>query len=267
MNILINRFQSAFDEIRAEESLKDMTKEYLKKEIQKRSTKKNHILFKRYSMMFASVVLFFLVGLSSYYFYFTPNAYIDFDVNPSVEIVLNRFEKVIDSYAYNTEGEMILQKADIQYKDYKKAIGMLVDMMVQDGYAQENELISVTLQSKDERKENQILAAIESTVREHHHTVQLECYSIGGYVAHSAHQVNVSPAKYLAIQELMEVDPTATVESCRNHSIGEIRELTKEHGAHHAAVSETEESVVPEEETSSEEVTSSWNGHHGGHHH
>jgi hypothetical protein len=49
-----------------------------------------------------------------------------------------------------------------------------------------------------------------------------------------AHEQNISPAKYLAILELRTLDPTATVDACRERSIGEIRELTQEHaGDHH----------------------------------
>ncbi|MDR1616105.1 MAG: hypothetical protein LBR98_03750 [Syntrophomonadaceae bacterium] len=34
---------------------------------------------------------------------------------------------------------------------------------------------------------------------------------------------------------MQKVDPTATLESCRDHSIGEIRELTQEHAdSHHS---------------------------------
>lgn len=234
MNILTNPLKSAFDEIQAEESLKAKTKKFLEKEIQKRNTKKNRIPFRRYSVMFASIILLFFVSFFSYHLYFTPSAYIDLDVNPSIEIVLNRFERVIDSYAYNLEGRTILQKANIQYKDYKKAIGILVDTMVQDGYAQKDSFFSITLQSENEKKENQILSGIESTVRKHHDTAQLECFSISGYVVDMAHQFNLSPAKYLAIQELIEVEPTITIESCRNHSIVELKELTKKHANRHS---------------------------------
>ena len=48
-----------------------------------------------------------------------------------------------------------------------------------------------------------------------------------------AHDHNLSPAKYLAITQLQEVDPSASYDRCAEHSISEIKELTKEHWRHH----------------------------------
>lgn len=258
----MDELKKAFDGIRAEDRLKSSTAEFLEKEMRRRSLKQNRTAFRRFSVAFASAAVLFFSGMFAYRLYFTPFTYIDVDVNPSIEVILNRFDRVIDTYAYNADGEVILGKADIRNKNYNEAICILFDVIAQDGYALDDSLISVTLQTERQEKESIMLSDIESTVRQHHGTARLECFTIGGHVRDAAHCLNLSPAKYLAIQDLLNVDPTATVDSCRNHTIGELKELTEHHsGSHHDAAAEG--SMASE----TEEVTGGEGGHHDGGHH
>ncbi len=67
----------------------------------------------------------------------------------------------------------------------------------------------------------------------HHIAAFTEVYPITVKVKGYACENHVSPAKYLAISELQQADPTATSEDCVDHTIGELRQLTVEHGGMH----------------------------------
>lgn len=263
----MDELKKVFDGIRAEDGLKTATAEFLEQEIRRRGPKQKHFPFRRFSVAFASVAVVLFSGMFTYRLYFTPVTYIDVDVNPSIEIILNHFDRVIDTYAYNADGEAILGKTDLRHKDYNEAIEILFDAIAQNGYALEDGLISVTLQSKGREKENAMLSHIESTVREHHGTAQIECFPIGGHVRDAAHCLNLSPAKYLAIQDLINVDPTATVDGCREHTIGELKELTEHHsdGHHDAVAGEADGSGA--QGALAEEGGHHRSGHHGSGHH
>ena len=56
----------------------------------------------------------------------------------------------------------------------------------------------------------------------------MEVYAVSKRLKKKSHHLNVTPAKYLAIKELQKVDQTATVEKCRDHSISEIKDYTKQ---------------------------------------
>jgi RNA polymerase sigma-70 factor (ECF subfamily) len=172
----------------------------------------------------ASVAVIFFMGA---FLYFTPRAYVDIDVNPSVAVVLNRFDRVIKSYAHNADGAGILSGVNIKHKAYGEAVTLLIDEMVRNKYAPANSLISISLQA-DEKKETLLLSTIKTTVRQCHRTAQIDAFIIGSEIRDAAYAMNLSPAKYLAIQKLLEVDATATVEGCRNRSIGEIKQRTAE---------------------------------------
>jgi hypothetical protein len=258
----MNKLKDAFEAIRAEDALKASTTRFLQAEIQKAAAKKRPAGIRTAIASAACVVLIFF-GVLSYNSYFTVTAFLDFDINPSIELSVNRFGRVIEAYAYNGEGEQILSEANLKHKTYQDATRLIVDAAVGGGYLRDEAMISVTLQTDNTSKESQMLMSVESSmaaaVSEHHIAPQAEIFPVSAEMRNEAHGQNISPAKYLAILELQKIDPAATVDSCRDHSIGEIRELTREH---HGSTGETEsgEQQVPGEADSDM-------GHHGDDHH
>lgn len=234
---MTNDLKDIFDTIHAEEKLKGDTLRYLQVKIYKR--KHRHTLVRRFTYAAAAALIF--AGIFSYNLYFTPSAYIDVDVNPSIELSINRFDRVIDTHAYNSDGSEILTAVDITHKDYRDAVNILFTSLTQKGYSGTESYISLTLPISDSEKESVMLANIQSTVLQHHTVANVDTFSIDSHVRDAAHDLNLSPAKYLAIQELIKVNPNITIDSCRNHSIGEIHEMTNEHSGYHDHTSEKHE--------------------------
>lgn len=249
---MADNIKKAFDGIRAEETLKANTLLYLQSEMQKRESVRVRNPVRRFAVALASIAVIIFSGVFSYNLYFSPNAYIDVDVNPSVELVLNRFNRVIDAHAYNEDGEHVLAGLSLRHKSYNDALIALIYAINQNGYIKDDGLVSVTLQA--DGKETELLSGIQTSVAnyltEYHHGTQIDVFSVNGETRSQAAKQGVSPAKYLAIQELIEVDPTATVDSCRSHSISEIKQLTREHaGNHHGYAGNNSESVGGSDDT------------------
>lgn len=277
-----DKLKTAFDVIRAEESLKANTTLFLQKEILKRGEKKERAVLKKYAVAFASCLMLLLSGVFAYNVYFTPAAYVDVDVNPSIELTLNRFDRVIDARAYNDDGQYIISGVSIKHSGYDDALVALMEAMTEQGYFQDGGLVSVTLQTDDKSKETALLAdiqtGVESYLSEHSQTASLDVFPVSGETRTHSHEAGVSPAKYIAIQELIEADPTASVESCRENTIGEIRRMTQEHGNHHGNngnSSEIDDNGYLDDETddsvgdtqgSNQPNQHNGGGHHGGGH-
>jgi hypothetical protein len=226
---------------------------------------------------FASVAcaLLLFLGAVFYHGYFTATAFLDFDVNPFVELSVNRFGRVIKARAYNGDGEKILAELSLKHKSYRDATRLIVDAAVTGGYLRNEVLLSVTVQTSDAGMESQMLMGVEFgvalAVSGRHITLRTEVFPVSAGVRTEAHQQDISPAKYLAILELREVDPTATLESCRDHSIGEIRKLAQEHaGSRHggnANGTDDESGGDTAESNGSPQGGGSTDaGHHGGGH-
>lgn len=224
--------KNAFDDIRVEEQLKRNTLAFLKGSIQSPPQKKRGLGFRRFSVGLACLLLLTFAGAFSYNSYFTETIYVDVDINPSMELTINRFDRIIGVYAYNKEGEDLLSKLNLMHQPYEKAVTMLTEAAIQNGFLIDGGLISVTFQSDKDDDEGMILKTLETNIvsiaREHHALVQVDVFSVNNITRESAHGKNMSPARYIAVMELQEVDPTATIEGCRNHTLMEIRTRIQE---------------------------------------
>jgi len=230
---MTDNLKTAFGSIHAEDELKSKTLSFLQNEIMKRSASKKKEAFRKFSVAIASVAVLFLSGVFSYNLYFTPIAYVDLDVNPSLELTLNRFNRVIESSPYNDDGAVILLNVNVRHKTYDEAIQALLDEMIKQGHLAQDGLVSVTVQTNDNAVEQRLLESLQTTVSthltSHHSAAATDLFAISDDVRHHAQDHNVSPAMYLVITELQSVDPSATFEGCMNKSISQIRQLTQGH--------------------------------------
>ncbi len=67
-----------------------------------------------------------MAGFGCYHMYFTPVSAVSLDVNPSVELNINRFDKVVSVEAYNDEGEELVNSENVKYMDYSSALEKLM---------------------------------------------------------------------------------------------------------------------------------------------
>ena len=119
-----NRLKETFDKIQAEEKLKDSTRQYLFEKT-RGYTKGSAFPYKKFIV---SMVCFIVVLLCSggYLFYFTPVSAISIDVNPSVELGVNRFDKVISVEGRNEDGCKLAASLDIKFLNYADAFDKML---------------------------------------------------------------------------------------------------------------------------------------------
>ena len=91
------------------------------------------------------------------------------DVNPSVEISVNRNDKVLDVAPINEDGGKILTDADYSDAELSEVVDEVITSMVQNGYLEnENNSVLVTVQNENEEKADElgqtVAAEIESTL-------------------------------------------------------------------------------------------------------
>jgi hypothetical protein len=237
---LANELRSALNKIRAEDALKRKTSEFLRAEIAKRE--RGDSRFRPRLAAVCAIALFCMIG--GFSVYFTPAAYIDFDVNPSVGLAVNRLGIVIAAAAYNDDGTSVLQNVKVKNKTYGEAAKTLMDAFISGGYLSENGLVSATVQTKGKDYENNLLdtltAVVNLSLANHHISAETDLFPVDAELMSAAHGHRLTPAKYLAITELQAVDPTATFEGCAEHDIGEIRGLINAHDGEHHSEDNTE---------------------------
>ena len=117
------RIKEAFEQVQAESGLKDRTKAYVSRKTgsyRRAGTAKYKVL----ASAFACVALLLFGG---YWLYFTPTVEISIDVNPSIELGVNRFNRIVSLESYNEDGQALLDSLDIRFTEYSDAVTQIIE--------------------------------------------------------------------------------------------------------------------------------------------
>lgn len=234
-----NRIKRAFDQIRAEETLKNSTKDYLRQEMQHCS---KHTAFSyRYVLCAAACFFFVLLGLGGCYMYFTPVSVISIDINPSVEWGINRFDKIVSVKNYNEDGKELSDSLNVAYKDYSEALSLLVENPVVENYLSRDEYLSVTIVGKNSSRKNEMLETVRSCISE---IKNAHCSSADYSQLEAAHETGLSCGKYKAYLILKSLDPNITPQDIQQMTMKEIKNRIDTLSGENSG--ETAPSVFPE---------------------
>lgn len=110
---------------------------------------------KRKIAIITSVVFLVVAGGSTgaYAYYKTPVSYLSLDINPSVELGVNAFDKVVEGTGYNADGERILEGIDVEGSNVTEAVKTLITSATDNGYIEEDPTATVD-QYKDSSVKN-----------------------------------------------------------------------------------------------------------------
>lgn len=245
-------WNNAFDQIRASEKLKTDTAAYLKREMEKRGRKKQ-IPF-GYAAALCSVVLVAFLGMAGFRFYQTPVSYISIDMNPSVELSLNRLNMVVGvkSY-YDGEASEADHLQNLKNKVYTKAIRMLLNSEVFQTSMKPDSLLTFTIVA-DLDEEEDLFSGIQTSSKDAGCESQYRCTDAA--TVEEAQNTGLSFGKYMTYEELAQYEPSLSVEDCQHMSMSELQGKINSH-AHGES---TEEGTLEDGGTESE-------GNHEGHGH
>ena len=122
---------------------------------------KNFNIFSRSFMGVAAAACILLVagiiGVPYYGNNFVPDSHVDIDVNPGVEIVTNKKNKVLNVQSTNKDGADVIDNMDLKNTELKVAVNALIGSMVQKGYIVNNNTgILVTVRNDNPEKANKV---------------------------------------------------------------------------------------------------------------
>lgn len=223
---MANRIQDAFHTIKANEEMKTSTVQFLQSERQKRTADRVRSAFYRQAAA-ACAVLFLVTGISGYRILQTPVSYVSIDVNPSVELALNRLDRVISATAYNEESRFVLAGLSVNGKTYMEAIDMILESEAMSVYLTNKAELVFTVAAGNGNKENQLRAGIADCSGCVKHGGQSLGADIG--IVAEAHEKGLSTGKYSAYLQLVQYDHTVTVDACRQMTMSELRGLINQH--------------------------------------
>lgn len=245
---MTNKIQNAFDNVKADSRLIESTKQAMARERRKRGK----LLYRpgfQGALAAVCMALFLAAGFGGYSWLRTPIAYVSIDVNPSIDLALNRFDRVLSATAYNAEAEEILADLSVKGKKYTEAIDLIVKSEDMKPYLTKDAELVLTVAADDGRKEK-----LQEGIK--------NCYDEIGYkgegvsadmkTVSEAHDHGLSVGKYHAWQQLSQYDDSVTPEDCKEMSMSEIHGRIKEHMHGSESDHEQKNSRKPEHEQQQE---------------
>ncbi len=154
---------------------------------------------------------------------------ITLDINPSVEINLNRFERVKIIKALNDDAKEIVDN-NIKGKSLEESLDIITDNLIKKGYAREEELLEVILYTNGNISNKQIEEKLAKTFREKR--IESEYIIIDKITNEDkelAKKYNISPAKVSYIKTIAKENENVSFENLASKPTNELKE-TKETG-------------------------------------
>ena len=213
-----DRLKEAFARVQAEEGLKNRTREFLEKKT-RGYTRPAAPRYYGYAAACACLLLVLLVGRWSY---FTPTAEISIDINPSVELGVNRFDQVIWVKGFNEDGQALSETLNVRFRSYTDAIREILANDKIAAMLSKDEIMTIAVTGRDEARSSRMLLEVEACTAEQKNTY---CYFAPPEEAAAAHGMGLSCGRYRAFLAVQALDPRITPDMVRGMTMREIRQL------------------------------------------
>lgn len=211
---------------------------------------------------------------------------IGIDVNPSVELSVNKRNKVLSAKALNEDARVIIEQMDLKGVDLNVAVNAVIGAMVTNGYITDSDnAILVTVANDSVKKAKNLRSAVVSDIKMALREQQLEAVVYDQQVIEEdqvkgfASEYGISYGKAYFLKELMDQNPTLTLEDIkelaslnmeqiarviteRAYAVGGKTEVTEEEtdmstkASTAFAVTDSTEEMVTNQETTSVQASS-----------
>ena len=154
-----------------------------------------------------------------------PVAYVGIDVNPSVELTLNRFDIVVGTHALNDDGQQALDEAPCMWRPFDDAARELDGAMR--AIAGEGAVVEVSIDCDNENRYAALAAQSNDCFARNG---EAHCNRTSAEERQAAHDSGMGVAKYRAYQALQEAGVEISTEECASMSMRELRDLLAKNG-------------------------------------
>lgn len=208
--------------------------------IEKGMKKKFNIFGKGFVGVAAAACVLFAVGVVGVPYYgnnYVPDSHVDIDVNPGVEIVTNKKNKVLEVQSTNQDGAAVIDGMNLKNTELKVAVNALIGSMVQKGYIQnDNTGILVTVRNDNEDKANKVKAEVLNDINTALLTNSVQATVINQTVKTTvdakkfAAENNISIGKAVFVLNLAAKDGSLDAKELAKMKVSEIASLVVQKG-------------------------------------
>lgn len=170
----------------------------------------------------AACLLVAILGFSGWQLYQQPVAYVGLDINPSLELAVNRFDCVVTATAINDDGRTVLEQVSLVGMSYEEAFDCLMESEAMAPYLSDDSFVEVSITSQDDSLAEVLQAQSNSLLA--HCTSQSACHRADEETRAAAAAAGMGVGRYRAAQELVELDDSLTLGDCAHMTMRELHD-------------------------------------------
>ena len=218
------------ENVKADPALKQSTIQFLEGKRKKKQPMFSYVPIGKTVAAVCAMVLI-LIGIGGYFWLLTPVSYVSIDINPSMELALNRLDRVVSVTSYNPQGDELIKNLHLKGKKYIQAIYMITENDRLKQYLQLEEELVLTVAADSSK--TALKAGVEQCCSHIGHGTR--SVSVDVEVAQKAHDNGLSVGKYSAYLQLSQYDDSVTIDQCKKMSMAQIHSqiIEHEHGTGH----------------------------------
>lgn len=192
---------------------------------------------KKLASMAASIILVVFIGLGVYAWK-NPVQYINIDINPSIELSVNCFNRIVSINSLNDEGWRIIRAVSLKADTYESGIRKIISSAKELGYIHEEGDILISISSNDKSLIERTQANILEKVTER---VEVMTFDKKEYIMSA--QNGMSPGKRTIIEKVLESGAYATEDDLMDEPVKELIKKWNENKSKLSASGKKEENI------------------------
>ncbi len=183
----------------------------------------------------AILILLVLVVFTIYAFMYKKNTnYVTIDINPSIEFVLNKNDKVIDVVALDEDADILIVELDLIGLSYKDALNSLISASILTGFidefSYENSILVAAYSNKEEESERLTDLTI-SKINEYLENKEVYAVVLSNGLSDQMKEetvmLKISNSKMLFVQKAIDLDKSLSKTELVDMSLVEIQKKIK----------------------------------------
>lgn len=208
--------KSALDLIRPDEEFIDR----LENTLTERACNKNTTRKMRLCISAGMAIMIFLCCFM-YRTYQKPVALVCLDINPSMELEINCFDRIVNINCLNSDAEKLLQDKKLRGKKLSKAINIVITAASNNGYIENDKTtyVSVFVNSKKETAYSDILNEFKNEIYTSNKNIEIISDMITDELIEEAGQISISTGKLKIIKMIQQLDSNASINDYKDYSM------------------------------------------------
>ena len=195
-------------------------------------------IFKPMALVASFLLLFVCYSLFSQSSLPVAVAYVSLDINPSLELSVDKNLDVIDVKCFNSDAASLVQQERLQGKNLYDALAVVITQAIAKNYiktGQENLIVSTVTPSGTSLSgagappvdQQAVQQYLEKSINKGGLTGEVRMYSAAGEFRSEAENEGLSPGKYLIYEQLKETGDQVSIDDVRQDNIRNLVDIYK----------------------------------------